>query len=445
MTQDAAEQAERNETLTREAEILEATSQAIEVAMTTIEAATKEAEDEAALRAAEDAEATEAAIIAANEQATADARAAADAQATADALATVNAQATQQAQALATANYEATRAAFVSDQRDKMTEAQDTNAVVDIDESALEHDDDEDPESQTTDVDLRNFVVQTQFMVESGDSETGLCDFGIGFRSDEAGATYLVLDEEGGWALVTRIDGEEEIIQEGQTDSWRDGWNELSLYIDEEGGFFFLNDEYVDELDLEQSSEKGDVTLVTAMDSEAELEGTTVLIRETKVWSMDPIPPTPTPAPTSSSPPTPAPVAASTFPETVVRENFNRDEFVGYVGQLRDSLRSYTSEMNLMHTTYKPGDCGTFYGWLDLWRHRSPGYNNVPPSFASLYREYRSMLSQVVNLSDEIRLVCDFGGGFISDETIDAIDAFLLWAYPRSEQMVSEASALPAP
>ena len=98
-----------------------------------------------------------------------------------------------------------------------------------------------------------------------------------------------------------------------------------------------------------------------------------------------------------------------------------------------------------MKTTHKPGDCGTFYGWMDLWISRSPGYTDAPSSFASLYREYRSLLAQVVNLSQEIRTVCDFGGGFVSDETIDALNEFLSWAYPRSEQMVSEASVLPAP
>jgi hypothetical protein len=99
--------------------------------------------------------------------------------------------------------------------------------------------------------------------------------------------------------------------------------------------------------------------------------------------------------------------------------------------------------MDLMATTNKPGDCGTFNGWIALWIVESPGYTDVPMAFASLYRDYRSMLSQVVTLSQEIREVCNAGGGLVSDETIDAIVGFLVWAYPRSEEMVSEASVLP--
>jgi len=244
--------------------------------------------------------------------------------------------------------------------------------------------------------------------------------------------------------LTVDEDGEEEIIQQGEIDALPDGWNELAVYIDEDTGFFSLNGNYIEELDLENSAEQGDIILATGMGAGAEDAGASLQFMELQIWSMDPIPPTPTPAPTSSAPQQPAPVSAPTFPETPIKP-FDRDEFVSFVGQLRDSLRSFHSEMDLMNRTHKPGDCGTFNGWIGLWILRSPGYTNVPPSFASLYREYRSLLAQVVELSQEIRNVCNAGGGLVTDETLDAITEFLSWAYPRSEQIVAEASVLPGP
>jgi hypothetical protein len=438
------ETAGRNEAATQEAEVLAATAQAIDAAMATLDATTREAEEEAIMQATADSDATKVALAAANEQATADAQATVAAEATANVEATVIAQATAEAIAFATASYEATREAFNTGQLSLIRDAQDETPVIDLEEGALVHDDDEEPEIQATDVDLRNFVVQTQFAFEPGETSLDNCDFGLGFRSGDENITYLLLNQDGSWQLINGEEGDEEVIQEGQTDALQDGWNEVALYIDEEGGFFSLNGEYIEELDLEQSAEKGDIVLVTGMGEDTKANGASLQFKQLQVWSMDPIPPTPTPAPTSSTPQQPVPPSAPTFPETPMR-TFDRDEFVSFVGQLRDSLRSYTSEMNLMKTTHKPGDCGTFNGWIGLWILRSPGYTTVPPSFASLYRDYRSLLAQVVNLSQEIREVCAAGGGFVSDETIDALNEFLSWAYPRSEQMVSEASVLPGP
>lgn len=439
------EEAERSEAATKEAEILASTAEAIDSAMATLEATTRKAEEEAVMQATADSEATKAALVAANEEATADAQATVAAEATANAEATVIAQATSEAVAFATASYEATRDAYRSTQLALIEDAQDETPVVDLEEGALVHDDDEDPEIQATDVDLRNFVVQTQFAFEPGETSLDKGDFGLEFRSGDDNITCLLINQDGSWQLLNGEKGDEKVIEEGQTNALQDGWNEVALYIDEEGGFFSLNGEYIEELALEQSAEKGDIVLITGMGEDTEANGASVKFKQLQVWSMDPIPPTPTPAPIVSNPQPQTTGGGSLFPETPVRESFDRDEFVSFVGQLRDSLRSYTSEMDLMKNTHKPGDCGTFYGWLTLWRARSPGYENVPYSFATLYRDYRSILSKVVNLSGEIRTVCDAGGGFVSDETIDAISEFLIWAYPRSEQMVSEASVLPAP
>ncbi len=152
----------------------------------------------------------------------------------------------------------------------------------------------------------------------------------------------------------------------------------------------------------------------------------------------------PTAIPPTAVPPTSAPVPAPVFPETPI-QSFDVDTFTRYLGLVRDSFRSFNSEMGLFAQTGKPGDCGTFTGWTMLWILEAPGFTDVPADWQPLYAEYRSMLSQVVNITTEIRPLCSGQGGQVSPETTLSIVNFLEWAYPRSEAMVTEAATLPRP
>ena len=88
----------------------------------------------------------------------------------------------------------------------------------------------------------------------------------------------------------------------------------MALYVDEKSGFFSLNGEHIEELNLEQSDEKGDIVLVTGMGENTEANGASLQFKGLQIWSLDPIPPTPTPAPTSSTPQQPISGSGSTFP-----------------------------------------------------------------------------------------------------------------------------------
>jgi hypothetical protein len=140
-------------------------------------------------------------------------------------------------------------------------------------------------------------------------------------------------------------------------------------------------------------------------------------------------------------PPTPVPVTAHTFPETPIRP-FDELDFIDFLGRVRDSFRSYDSEMGQMIQDGKPGDCGTFIGFIWLWVLEAPGYTDVPAQWNPLYVEYRGLLRDVVTLSEDIRALCAAEGGTITQETLQAIVDFLAFAYPRSEQMVVEAVQL---
>ena len=148
----------------------------------------------------------------------------------------------------------------------------------------------------------------------------------------------------------------------------------------------------------------------------------------------------PTAAPPTTAPPTTG--TAHTFPETPIQP-WNADTFIRYLGMVRDSFRSFNSEYQLALTTDKAFDCGTFIGWTGLWILEAPGFTNVPADWQPLYVEYRDKLRQIVNLTAEVRPLCNADGGTISEESSDAILAFLLQAYPRLEQMIIEANGLP--
>lgn len=164
--------------------------------------------------------------------------------------------------------------------------------------------------------------------------------------------------------------------------------------------------------------------------------------------------PTETPLPTETAtatavpptpiPPTPVPVAAHTFPETPIRP-FEVDVFVQYLGLVRDSFRSFNSEMSIFQANGKPGDCGTFIGWTGLWILDAPGFTDVPSDWQPPYVEYRSLLRQVVDITAEIRPLCQGEGGELTAETTQAIFDFLLWAYPRTEAMMVETTQIPRP
>ena len=162
----------------------------------------------------------------------------------------------------------------------------------------------------------------------------------------------------------------------------------------------------------------------------------------TNTPTATPIPPTAVPP--TAVPPTAAPISAPVFPETPIQA-FDADTFTRYLGLVRDSFRSFNSEMGLFAQTGKPGDCGTFNGWTMLWILEAPGFTNVPADWQPLYAEYRSMLNQIVNITTEIRPLCSGQGGQLTVETTQAIINFLGWAYPRSEAMVAEAATLPRP
>lgn len=160
--------------------------------------------------------------------------------------------------------------------------------------------------------------------------------------------------------------------------------------------------------------------------------------------TLPPVTRTPTPAPTSAATP-------HVFNETPMKE-FNVDELMNAVGRMRDTFRSASEGFYTQHDLNKYPDCSAYNGWFGIWVKESPGFNNVPPSWQPFYAEYRTILQQAVSSTWQVHVVCT-QRVFPSFEayreqvqqSIAPAEQFFAWAYPRSEEMVTEGWALPRP
>lgn len=111
-----------------------------------------------------------------------------------------------------------------------------------------------------------------------------------------------------------------------------------------------------------------------------------------------------------------------------------------FLGLFRDSLRSFLTDI----LEDRPIHCGSYVGWLRLWVVESPVYTDVPPEFQELHFLWRAMLTEVVELSDVPRRYCD-GSSDVNEFDATALFEYLLFAYPISEGMVTEANSIPNP
>ncbi len=138
-------------------------------------------------------------------------------------------------------------------------------------------------------VDTADFIVDATFINPFPSAENDW-DFGFGFREDEA-IYWLVIESTGDWALVARPDGPEsdEDVQVGTVDNLNLGADEenvLRLIALGDTGYLFLNDEFVDTLDLSAIQNAGAVNVITAFYADHELEGAATAYEDFTIWPL---------------------------------------------------------------------------------------------------------------------------------------------------------------
>ncbi len=130
---------------------------------------------------------------------------------------------------------------------------------------------------ETADVDELNFIAEATFVNPFAASVKGW-DYGFSFRTNGSYKYWLVLASEGNWALADRQGSadNEFTVAEGELDNLNLGdgeTNSLRLIAWGDVGYFFINDEFIDSLDLSSNLESGQIEVMTAFYFDHEIEG----------------------------------------------------------------------------------------------------------------------------------------------------------------------------
>ncbi|MCC6605330.1 MAG: serine/threonine protein kinase [Anaerolineae bacterium] len=209
------------------------------------------------------------------------------AEATPDVIATrESAQATREAIANATA------ATGTTDNPPTPRPSGDLEAVYGPFSGSLVHDDDEFIETAYADPTPADFIMQVE-MVNPYGPTTGTWDFGLIFRqSDVDDELRLVVRSDGLWNLNDRAPGADTFVQEGQVDLLdlsEGGSNLFEVIAIGELGYFFLNGQLVDKLDLSSRTGGGNIALGTGFYGANELNGQESPYNNFNLYAGDPI------------------------------------------------------------------------------------------------------------------------------------------------------------
>ncbi|MCA9955693.1 MAG: hypothetical protein KC434_13280, partial [Anaerolineales bacterium] len=130
---------------------------------------------------------------------------------------------------------------------------------------------------ETAEVDVLNFLAEVTF-VNPFAASVNNWDYGFSFRTNGSYKYWLVVESEGDWALADRQGSadNETTVDEGNLDILNLGageTNTLRLIAMGDRGYFFVNDEFIDSLDLSSNLDSGEVEAITAYYFDHEIEG----------------------------------------------------------------------------------------------------------------------------------------------------------------------------
>jgi serine/threonine-protein kinase len=133
---------------------------------------------------------------------------------------------------------------------------------------ALRHTTRNAPEIERAGVQVRNLVVEALFGNPYG-AEEGRWDYGFFFRHDGENRQYrLAVVSDGRWRLTLREGDRATVVQEGlltNLNAAADGTNLLRLVVEDSRAWFFVNGEFVAQLDVSAKRAAGDVQLFTGV------------------------------------------------------------------------------------------------------------------------------------------------------------------------------------
>jgi hypothetical protein len=138
-----------------------------------------------------------------------------------------------------------------------------------------------------TRLDVKDFVLHVEF-VNPYDASEENWDVGVLFRlGDEDPHLRLIITSLGDWYLTP---GTGDPLQDGTVRDLNvnaDESNSLDLIVVGETGYFLVNDEFVDELDLSADTQSGDLGIATSFFQGNFQDGATTGYEDFIVWSLD--------------------------------------------------------------------------------------------------------------------------------------------------------------
>lgn len=155
----------------------------------------------------------------------------------------------------------------------------------------LEHELDDLIKLDESGVELGNLLTTATFENPFAAAENDF-DFGFAFRDDNDGTKYwLVLASEGEWELVGRYgDADSDVtLQSGDLRNLNlgeDESNDLALIVWGDTGYFFVNGEFIEQLDLFDITAAGDVEILTAFYFDHEIEDESTDYEAFTVWPL---------------------------------------------------------------------------------------------------------------------------------------------------------------
>jgi hypothetical protein len=145
-------------------------------------------------------------------------------------------------------------------------------------------------EGENADVNLKNFIIEATFY-NPYDTSTGTWDYGFILRHVEENVQYrFVTQSDQTWTLMNNSgDPDGKVIGEGELPGLNinaNGSNVIKLIFKDAQGLFYLNGEFIAELDLSERSNSGDIYIVTGVYSGDEITGETTKYSNFTIWSL---------------------------------------------------------------------------------------------------------------------------------------------------------------
>ena len=155
-------------------------------------------------------------------------------------------------------------------------------------DGALEHADDGFIRMRDANVTLQNFIAEVELTNPYGE-DVGEWDWGLAFREIEQ-EYWLIVESDGAWTLIDRRPDDDFYIDEGSVSgillTGAGETNHVSLIAVNDRGYFFLNDEFVAELNLSDRMDAGEIEVVAAFFEGNEVPGYATDYGEFTVWPL---------------------------------------------------------------------------------------------------------------------------------------------------------------